>query len=276
MQGRIRRTAAAGAAAFVLAGSITLAVPTGTAYADTISARCGDTVTAKPGDKISTPFGLQTVIDGITSLVGGLLNGLCKITVNIVDTAVAPVVGQPTADTINGAVSSTTGNVTKTISGAGDALAGGSTPPAQGKPSPGGGTPVAGKPQTGPAATIPGPNSPVVGQDPVSLPVLPFESTGYAPARDYSDLPYAPAALWSPSPGIRYGDGIPGYAPESTTLGVDQSPGKIVQNTGRAQALAGAPAQDRFPLGVPALAAVIALSAVAAALTRTWVQRNAH
>lgn len=273
MRGRTRRKAAAGAAAFVLAGSATLAVPSGTAYAaDTITAKCGETVTAKPGDHISTPFGLQTVVDGITSLVGGLLDGLCKITVNIVDTAVAPapLIGQPAADAINGAVSSTT----QTIAGAGDKLSGISRPPAQGAPSQGGDAPAAGKPQTGPVATIPESDSPVMDQGPVSPPVLPFESIGYAPARGYSNLPYAPGVLWSPSPGIRYGDGIPGYAPESATLDVNQSPGKAIQNAGQAQALAGAPEQDRFPLGLPGLAAVLALSAVAAALVRTWVQRG--
>lgn len=273
MRGRTRRKAAAGAAAFVLAGSASLAFPSGTAYAaDTVTAKCGETVTAKPGDQISTPFGTRTVVDGITSLVGGLLNGLCEITVNVVDTAVAqvPVVGQPAADAINGAVSSTT----ETIAGAGDALSGTSRPPAQGAPNPGGRAPTVGKPQTGPVATIPEPDSPVVDQVPVSPPILPFGSIGYAPARDYSNLPYAPTMLWSPSPGIRYGDGIPGYAPESSTLDVNQSPSKAIQNVGQAHALAGAPEQDRFPLGVPGLAAVLALSAVTAALVRTWTQRG--
>lgn len=266
MRGRTRRTAAAGAAAFVLAGSATFAASSGTAYADTVTAKCGDTVTAKPGDQITTPFGLQTVTDGVTSLVGGLLGGLCKITVNVVDTAVAPVpvVGPPAAGTLNDAVSSTTSGVGKAISDVASPR-----PPDQGTP--GDATPPPDAPRPEPPTTAPAPDNP--GQAPVSPPVLPFESYGYAPALDYSDLPYGFAALWSPTPALRYGDGIPGAGPAPAGLGVTRP---AVQNAGQAYALAPASEQTPFSLGVPALAAVLAVSAVSAGLVRAWVQRGSR
>ncbi|WP_236790386.1 hypothetical protein [Amycolatopsis sp. GM8] len=289
MQGRTRRVAAVGATAFVLAGSAVLATPGTASAASTITAKCGDTVTAHPGDQINSPLGLQTVTDGLTSLVGGLLTGLCKITVNVVDTVVAPVpaVGPPLAGAVDGTVAGTTNALTGAVEGTGKALTGGSRQdqPAPQKPpsggpaqsGPSGGT---GNQSTGLASLIPAAGSPVLGGgDPAMFDLLPFGSSGgYAPMRDYSDIPYALAGLFAPSPGIRYGGQIPGYSPELGTLG-NNSPGqqnKSTQNAGQAEAL---PAQGNSGIpgnaGLPMLIAVLALSGVSAALVRTWVLRAA-
>ncbi|GAB2979320.1 hypothetical protein LWP59_40025 [Amycolatopsis acidiphila] len=285
MQGRTRKVAAVGAAAFVLAGSAVLATPGTAGAAETITAKCGDTVTAHPGDTIKSPLGLQTVTDGLTSIVGGLLSGLCKITVNVVDTVVAPVpvVGPPAAGAIDKTVAGATNGTTSAIQGAAGRPAGGNQQPAQQNP------PSGGSAQSGPGSSpgnqganlgnlIPGSSSPVLGGgDPGMFSLLPFGSTGYAPMRDYSNIPYALAGLFAPSPGVRYGGQIPGYAPEVGALGDDGSSqqGKGVQNAGQAEALpsdggTGLPGD----VGLPMLIAVLALSGVSAALVRTWVLRG--
>ncbi|NIH86339.1 hypothetical protein [Amycolatopsis granulosa] len=286
MQGRTRRTVAAGAAALVLAGSAALALP-GTANADTITAKCGDTVTAKPGDVIKTPLGLRTVTDGLTSIVGGLLGGLCQITVKVVDTVVSPVpvVGPPAASAVNGTVAGTTNGLTSSVNRAGQALGGGSAGGPQPQTPPGGGgaqqTPPGSTPGGtaggAPAALIPGATSPVLGGDPATFDLLPFGSgSAFAPMRNYAGLPFATPGLWAPSPGLRYGGEIPGYAPEYGTLG-QQQPGKAVpgvQNAGRAEALPAGPGGGGN-VALPMLAAVVALSGVSAGLVRAWVLRGA-
>lgn len=273
MRGRTRRTAAVGAAAFVLAGSAVLTGSSGTASADTVDAKCGQTVTVKPGDTIKTPFGLKTINDRVNSLVGGLLGSLCTITVNIVDTAVAPlpVAGPPVAGVVGGTLAGTT-------NGLGNALPGkqASPPPA----SQGGGaksqpTPA---PQGAPApAAIPAPDNPVLTTSAPGLELLPFGSPGYAPIRDYSGIPYALAASWAPSPGIRYGGDIgdiPGYVPEAGALNPATRSAGPVQNAGHAEALPAGSEPDGLPLGLPTLVAVLALSVVTAGMVRSWVLRG--
>lgn len=285
MQGRTRKVAAVGAAAFVLAGSAVLATPGTAGAAETINAKCGETVTAHPGDTISSPLGLQTVTEGLTSIVGGLLSGLCKITVNVVDTVVAPVpvVGAPVAGAVDNTVSGATRGATSALQGAAGAL----TPGKREQPAPQN-PPSDGSPQSGPSGTgnqspglvnlIPGSSSPVLsGGDPAMFNLLPFGSSGYAPMRDYSGIPYALAGLFAPSPGVRYGGQIPGYAPEVGALGDGSSQqSRSVQNAGEAEAL---PADGGSGLpgdaGLPMLIAVLALSGVSAALVRTWVLRAA-
>jgi hypothetical protein len=275
MQGRTRRATATGAAVFVLAGSAAIAAP-GTAAASTINAGCGQTVTAHPGDQIQTPFGLKTVTDGLTSLVGGLLGGLCQVTVNVVDTVVAPVpvLGAPVAGAAKGAVGGVTNGVTGAVGTAGSALSGQpapQNPPSGGNPqSPPGNGGQAGAP----GSTIPDSNSPVLGGNPALFGSLPADfAGGYAPMRDYSTIPMAYAGLFAPSPGIRYGGQVPGYAPEFGILGQDGKAGNSgVQNAGNAETVPDHGGSD--PVGLPMLLAVLALSGVSAGLVRTWVLRK--
>jgi hypothetical protein len=296
MTTRARRAAVTATAAFVLAGSAALALPA-TAGAETIEARCGDTVTAKPGDKIDTPFGLHTVTDGLTSLVDGLLGGLCKVTVKVVDTAVAPVpgVGEPAADALGDAVGGTTRGLGDTAKDLGRALTGGEPAPGN-KPAAPGGAPQSPPPEQGPAPAPRSPAAPATGFPAANSPVLagtgsaplytalPSDfATGWAPMRDYGNLPVAAPGLYTPSPGVRYGGQIPGYAPGFGILGANGSDGSNgrpqapgVQNAGQAQAL---PVDDGSTgsgaASLPVLLAVLALSGVTAALVRTWVLRKA-
>jgi hypothetical protein len=255
--------------------------------AETKTVPCGSAVEAKPGDTIigTTLLGLPLNLGIVTDGIGQLLNGLCKVTVTVVNTVVAPipVVGAPAADALNNGVAGVTNGVSGGLNGA---LTGGK-PPAQQQP--GGGAP--GNPQSpgspgapaggNPAGVTPIPdsNSPVLagGFTAPNFSGLPFTfSTGYAPMRDYSNIPMVNAGLYSPSPGLRYGGQVPGYAPEFGVLGqaAQQPMGGGLQNAGQAEALPGAGGGMVDGAGLPMLIAVLSLSAVSAGLVRTWVLRR--
>jgi hypothetical protein len=258
---------------------------TASAATKTVSVPCGGTVTANPGDHIvgTTLLGLPLDLGLVTDGIGQLLSGLCKVTVNVVDTVVAPVpvVGAPVASAVSGTVSSTTKGVTSAIPSKQG------PPPAQGKPAPGkpptpgtGGSPAAPAGGT-PAGKTPIPDSasPVLTGGFLTAPnygALPFNfTTGYAPMRDYSTIPMVNAGLYSPSPGLRYGGQVPSYAPEFGILGQDgtKSAGAAIQNAGQATPLPG-PDEPADGVGLPALLAVLSLSGVSAGLVRTWVLRR--
>ncbi|KFZ83586.1 hypothetical protein ED92_06705 [Amycolatopsis sp. MJM2582] len=291
MRERTRRATALGASAFILAGSAALAMPGQAAAAETKTATCGGSVTAKPGDTIlgKTPLlgiplnlGQAGPVSGVlTGTINALLGTVCKVTVTVVNTVVAPVpvVGAPAAEALNGAVSGTH----EALTGGGAKPAPG-TQPQPGKPAPG--TPGSGGPQTGgpgapaqggaPAAGIPAANSPLLpGTFTPNFGGLPWGiSTGYAPMRDYSSIPMATAGLFSPSPGLRYGGQIPGYAPQYGLATENQAGNPDVQNAGQAEALPSV--SDGFTQDgkLPLLIAVLALSGVSAGLVRTWVLRR--
>ncbi|MEV0067270.1 MULTISPECIES: hypothetical protein [unclassified Amycolatopsis] len=303
-QHRTRRATALGAAAFVLAGSAALAAPStasATSTPTTIVTQCGSTITAKPGDTVQVKTLLGLPVDlGVVGQVSGVLTGavnsvlgaLCKVTVNVVNTVVAPVpvVGAPAAGALNQTVAGTTNTLQQGVDSTQRALTGGAPaqqnpgspqqPPATGPGAPQGGTPAGQTP-------IPPVNSPLLplsggGGGLASLfpgfanfSNLPF-STGYAPMRDYSDIPMAMAGLFSPSPALRYGSQIPGYAPQYglSNPGQPSAGNASVQNAGEAQALP--PTGDNHANGLdwPVLVAVLALSGVSAGLVRTWVLRR--
>ncbi|WP_410562955.1 hypothetical protein [Amycolatopsis sp. cmx-4-61] len=269
----------------------------GTASADTKTVPCGSTVSAAPGDHIQgSLLGLPLIDLGIvtqattvlTATVGGLLKTVCSVTVKVVDTVVAPLpgVGAPAASAINQGVQGVTSGAQQGLR----SLSGGGQPAPQ-QPGGTGGSPqqppaqggTGGAPQQGgtPAGTTPIPDAnspllpgfsstPVFGGFPFTL------GTGYAPMRDYSGIPFATAGLFTPSPAIRYGSQIPGYAPQYGLTGpdgaADGNPG--VQTAGQAEALPSA--SDGFTNGsnLPLLLAVLALSGVSAGLVRTWVIRR--
>ncbi|RSN36804.1 hypothetical protein DMC61_01580 [Amycolatopsis sp. WAC 04169] len=291
MRERTRRATALGASAFILAGSAALAMPGTAAAAETKTATCGGSVTAKTGDTIlgKTPLlgiplnlGQAGPVSGVlTGTINALLGTVCKVTVTVVNTVVAPVpvVGAPAAEALNGAVSGTH----EALTGGGAKPAPG-TQPQPGKPAPG--TPGSGGPQTGgpgapaqggaPAGGIPAANSPLLpGTFTPNFGGLPWGiSTGYAPMRDYSSIPMATAGLFSPSPGLRYGGQIPGYAPQFGIETENQPGNPDVQNAGQAEALPSV--SDGFTQDgkLPLLIAVLALSGVSAGLVRTWVLRR--
>ncbi|MFJ7211167.1 hypothetical protein [Amycolatopsis sp. NPDC098790] len=298
MQDRTRRATAVGATAFVLAGSAVLGAPGTASAAETKTVPCGSTVTAKPGDHIKgSILGLPAIDLGIvgqattvlTSVVGGLLNTVCKVTVTVVNDVVAPVpgVGAPAASALNQAAD---GLNTAGTSGLNSINSGGrqASPqpgtggnPQQNPPSGGtGGNQQGGTPQG--SGGIPEANSPLLpgfsggGASP-AFGGFPFSiGTGYAPMRDYSGIPFATAGLFTPSPALRYGSQIPGYAPQYGLTGPDQSAAgnSGVQTAGQAEALPSV--SDGFTDGsnLPLLIAVLALSGVSAGLVRTWVLRR--
>lgn len=94
--------------------------------------------------------------------------------------------------------------------------------------------------------------------------------TGRAPQRDYGDLPAAAPGAWSPSPALRYGDGVPGYTPQFGLIGARDD--TAMRTAGDAQAL---PLTSSGDIGLPVLLAVLALSVVTGTLVRTWVLRRA-
>ena len=294
MQDRTRRATTVGAAAVVLAGSAVLGMP-GTASADTITAKCGDTVSAKPGDTVKAttpllglPLNLGVVTETtkvLTGTINAVLGTLCKVTVNVVNTVVSPVpvVGAPAASAINQGVQGVTSGTQQGLR----SLSGGGQPAPQ-QPGGTGGSPqqppaqggTGGAPQGGtPAGTTPIPDanspllpgfasSPVFGGFPFTL------GTGYAPMRDYSGIPFATAGLFTPSPALRYGSQIPGYAPQYGITGQEGTRDSSVQTAGQAEALPSA--SDGFTNGsnLPLLIAVLALSGASAGLVRTWVLRR--
>ncbi|HKN51068.1 MAG TPA: hypothetical protein VJX66_01140 [Amycolatopsis sp.] len=283
-----RRATALGAAAFVLAGSAALGAP-GTASAETKTVPCGSTVDAHPGDTIkgTTPLlglpldlGVVGQASGVlTGTINQLLGTVCSVTVNVVNTVVSPVpvVGAPAAGAINQGVDSLTG----TAQGGLNALSGGQPNPQQ--PGGSGGNPQqppnqGGAPQGGTApgaSPIPEANSPLLpGAFTPDFGSLPWNlGTGWAPMRDYSGIPYATAGLYTPSPALRYGSQIPGYAPQYG-LGGQESSDSGINTAGQAEALPSV--HDDFASGSswPLLLAVLALSGVSAGLVRTWVLRR--
>lgn len=294
MRDRTRRATAVGATAFVLAGSAVLGMPGTASAGETKTVPCGGTVTAKPGDHIQgSILGLPAIDLGIvgqattvlTSVVGGLINTVCKVTVTVVNDVVAPVpvIGAPVASAVNQGAeslnSAATGGLNSINNGGKQASP---QPGTGGNPQqpPSGGT--GGAPQGGtPQGTTPIPDSnspllpgfsssPVFGGFPFSV------GSGYAPMRDYSGIPFATAGLFTPSPALRYGSQIPGYAPQYGLTGPDQpaAGNSGIQTAGQAEALPSA--SDGFTDGsnLPLLIAVLTLSGVSAGLVRTWVLRR--
>ncbi|MFJ1765940.1 hypothetical protein ACIOD2_36820 [Amycolatopsis sp. NPDC088138] len=296
MENRARRATAVGATAFVLAGSAVLGMPGTASAAETKTVPCGGSVTAKPGDTVQgttpllgLPLNLGIVTQGtqvLTGTINSILGTLCKVTVTVVNTVVSPVpvIGAPAASAVNQGVQDLTSGVQQGVNslngGGKQSPAPGSggnpqqNPPAQGGT---GGAPQGGTPQG--STPIPDANSPLLPGF-ASSPVFggfPFTvGTGYAPMRDYSGIPFATAGLFTPSPAIRYGSQIPGYAPQFGLTGPnDPAAGNSgIQTAGRAEALPSA--QDGFTNGsnLPLLIAVLALSGVSAGLVRTWVLRR--
>jgi hypothetical protein len=143
------------------------------------------------------------------------------------------------------------------------------------KPGSSGGT--SGGSQQSPPAGQPGAAQPagsgftaVGGDAPGGAPLYDFGgglvSTGRAAPFDYGDLPFALPGDWAPSPGLLYGNEVPGYAPQLGTLPA-QDPVRTA--AGGAQALD--PGRDDNRVGAPVLLAVVMLSCVTAALVRRWV-----
>ncbi|MCP2255140.1 hypothetical protein LY13_003914 [Prauserella aidingensis] len=257
----VAKPAAVATAGLVLAATAGLAAPA-TAVAETKQVRCGGTVTAEPGDRIQgiTALGVPLDLGVVTDTIGSLLSGVCKVTVNVVDTAVRPLpgAGDPAAD----AVGDTVDRVTRSAKKATDTLGGrevvvpgpGEDSDEPSEPAPGGGSDSGGDPGAGSGDGAGGgngsgsdgsgtddgrgmrePNSPVVAQgEPASR--SGGNGNGYggasalaapaamSPELRYAGIPVARGAMFDAAPGLRYGGQIPGYNPEFGVLGSSDGP----------------------------------------------------
>ncbi|HVK21009.1 MAG TPA: hypothetical protein VM677_06585 [Actinokineospora sp.] len=224
----------------------------------------GGTIAATAVPKIkaaiqSVPL-IGEFLTGIITKVQSALASGCAIVVTVVNTAAAPV--QDGAKTVGGVIEQGVAALP---------LPGGSTnPTTPGTKPPTGGTPGGGSTTPGGGVAIPGSNQPVVGGVPNSGLTLGNYDFGRAPMVDYSNLPFAKAGLFAPSPGMRYGGSVPGYTPQFGILGANNDTDGVHQ-AGHADALS--------PVGggkiaFPVLLAVLVLSGVTAALVRTWVLRR--
>lgn len=101
----------------------------------------------------------------------------------------------------------------------------------------------------------------------------PGANFGRVPLFNYGSLPFAVPGSYAPSPGVRYGGNVPGYAPQFGVLGGDSAQSDGVQTAGQAQALPAG--SGHGGVAFPVLLAVLALSGVTAGLVRTWVLRRA-
>ncbi|TDV50782.1 hypothetical protein [Actinophytocola oryzae] len=221
------------------------------------------------GGTIATAVNAQLakipVLGGVLSLIVGTvqttLTNLCGVTVTGVNAAAAPV--QDGAGAVADSSEEAVGRVLPGVPGGGGT---GGTP----------GTNPGTNPGTGPSGGggTPAPNQPVTG----GLSDLGLQlyqpglwDFGRSPMADYSNIPFARAGMWAPSPGVRYGGGVPGYSPEFGVVG-DTLPDDGVSVAGAAEALR-PPENQRVEF--PVLLAVLALSGVTASLVRTWVLRRA-
>ncbi|MCP2183098.1 hypothetical protein LY12_004405 [Prauserella alba] len=262
----VAKPAAVATAGLVLAAAAGIAAPA-TAVAETKQVRCGETVTAAPGDRIQgiTALGVPLDLGVVTDTVGSLLSGVCKVTVNVVDTAVRPVpgAGEPVADGVNDAVDGATRSARKaadTLGGRGAVVPGpGDDSGEPSEPAPGGGDDDsnAGGDSGSDAGSDSGrgagggaddggtgnrkSNSPVVegrgsgagsgGHGGASALASP---AAMSPELRYAGIPVASGAMFDAAPGLRYGGQIPGYNPEFGVLGSAGGPGSPADAADRA------------------------------------------
>jgi hypothetical protein len=235
-------------------------IPTGTGF---ITA--GQIANAVNAQLAKIPV-IGAVINLVTSGVQKAFAGMCGVTVKAANT-----VGAAAQD--NSAKAADAANQGARALGIAPGAAPGKPGTQPGtQPQPGNG----GNPATSPPnGSTGGSNFPIVpGTDPLTG--IPYLTQGFdygrSPMTDYSSIPFAKAGLYAPSPGVRYGGGVPGYSPQFGILGTDTPPADGVQAAGHAEALGGVPGRD---IDISVLIAVLALSGVTAALVRTWVLRKA-
>jgi hypothetical protein len=233
------------------------ALPNGTGYITG-----GTIATAVVTQVKKIPLLGPAVLAPVVSSVQKTLTRMCGVSVTGANAVAAPV--QEGAEAVADASERATGGIVPGAPGAPN----NPSPNNPGTGNPGGpGNPGA------PNGGAPGPNSPPVG----GLPGIGLDLYqpglwyfGRSPMADYSNIPFARAGMWAPSPGVRYGGGVPGYSPEFGILG-DTPRDDGVSVAGRAEALT-PPVGQRVEF--PVLLAVLILSGVTAALVRTWVLRK--
>jgi len=219
-----------------------------------ISVNVGQPQTVVPGTQA-----LTGTVEGLTSLLGGLVGQVCQaaVTVQATVTSVVPV---PTI-TIPSLPILPSQSLQIPIPGAGLGV---------GVEQPG----ADGQPTQPPGTTNPDPSQPGATQPPFVPPGSSVGAPGYRyergglPMYDFSRTPYSVANRFgqAAAPAFRFGQQLPGYAPQFGVLD------DAVTDAGAARAL---PVGGPGAVALPVLLAVLMLSAVAGALVRTWVLRRA-
>jgi hypothetical protein len=218
---------------------------------------------------------LGPVIGTLVGTVQTTLASMCQVTMTGVNAVVAPI------QSGTGAIAQGSQQLQQSLGVApktGGSPGTGGTPGQTGTPAGGGG----GQQQGGGSSGLPAPNSPVLGG-------LPFTGAGNSmftngnlfgfgfaesPLARYAGIPFASAGLFDPSPGVRYGGDVSGYAPGFGVLGQNQVPADGVQTAGQAEALGSPSNALTNGVGLPMLLAVLMLAGVTAALVRTWALRR--
>ncbi|WP_235926152.1 hypothetical protein [Actinokineospora pegani] len=225
------------------------------------------------GRTVAGAVGKLLPVGPILNNVLSVLSGPCKVVVKVVNSVVAPV--QESAPGVGETVGGVTGPIVGPVAdalpkvvpgapGGGTNPGGGGGTTNPGDPNGGGGGPAA--PGTTPGST----NGTGTSLTPGGLPLYDLGlGSGRSPMTDYASIPFTKAGLFSPSPGVRYGGSVPGYAPEFGILGTDDADG--VHQAGQAEAIDGIGGNR---IAMPVLLAVLLLSGVTAALVRTWVLRR--
>ncbi|WP_424183583.1 hypothetical protein ACOBQX_16470 [Actinokineospora sp. G85] len=228
------------------------------------------------GKTVAGAVGKLLPVGPVLNNVLSVLSGPCKVVVKVVNSVVAP--AQEAAPGVGETVGGVTGPVVGPVADAlpkivpGAPSGGGGT-----NPGGGGGTTNPGNPNGGGGGGAPAPGATPgstsgtgTSLTPGGLPLYDLGlGFGRSPMTDYASIPFTKAGLFSPSPGVRYGGSVPGYAPEFGILGSDDADG--VHQAGQAEAIDGIGGNR---IAMPVLLAVLLLSGVTAALVRTWVLRR--
>jgi hypothetical protein len=246
------------------------AIPTGTGYITGGQIANAVVAAIKP-----IPL-LGPILGTVVSDVQSTLASGCGVTVQALNTAVAPVQdGTQTLSNLGAQTGKSLGLPAQSTSPGNPSNPGGagSTPP--GDPNGAGGDQG-----SGPSSNEPVPDLPGLGDDLLSNPAfgaaqLLDDGLAESPLARYSGIPFASAGLFAPSPGVRYGGTTPGYSPGYGVLNNGSVPDGI-QTAGEAQALGTMSTPGGNAIGLPMLLAVLALSGATAGLVRTWVLRKVN
>ena len=206
----------------------------------------GAAQTATPGTQV-----LSATVTGVIGLVGQLCRAAVQVQAVVTSAVPLPPVSLPTVPLLPSQ------SVPLPVPGVDVSVVTGGSSGA------GGGEPVAGQPGSGqpPPAAPDGPSG--------YLPGYRFDQ-GRIPFYDFSAVPYGVGARFGAgaAPAFRFGQRLPGYAPQFGILGDDAASNVA----GKVRAL---PLGRSASVALPVLLAVLMLSTVSGALVRTWALRRA-
>ncbi len=220
---------------------------------------------------------LGPILGTVVADVQSALTTGCGVTVQGVNSAVAPIQdGTQTLSNLGTQAGQSLGLGSKTSPGNPGGSGAGQNPPGSSSGSGGGQTdPGSGMGSNEPVTSVGGAGDMSLLDNPAfGAAQLLDDGLAESPLARYSGIPFATAGLFAPSPGVRYGGDVPGYAPGYGVLGNGNSVPDGIQTAGEAQALGSGSLPGGNGIGLPMLLAVLALSGATAGLVRTWVLRK--